>query len=262
MAGPFAYEYTSAGRQTLLIPPNAATPQQGELRLRVPKMKPQQRTGCDMKGEYVRLSWQGKQANLSMPVDQGVEGTRTPLALLDEINALRALVRTCLKDSDASRFMTGLVEGMALPPATVFYFRYGSSPNAGYVDIDPPLRMKVTTPIRDAQAKITGFEYVYYEMRPRGGGNGYVPRIEHVDTVIGGKPVTRKPGNNLKLPANMNYYRLFFLTRRSPKDHDILLVGSRTEEALASSTQKIKAEGEQACANLAGDVTCIQVPID
>lgn len=264
-AGPLHYQYTRISNQLLLVPPGAVPPSSGKIELRVPKIKPQKRTGCDMNGEYVRLAFQRKQAIITLPVDQGIRGDRVPLALLDEVNVLRSHVRACLKDRDAGRLMNAIIEKMPLPSPTAFHFRFGSSPTAGFIDIDPPLRMKVTAPVRDAQSRIIGFEHSYYEMHPRRGGNGFAPKPEHVETVIAGQaqPMSKPKHTALTVPGDRKYFRLFFLTRRSPTDHDILLVASQTEDALAAATVSINAQGETACAILqAPGISCLKVPLD
>lgn len=259
------YQLKRVDRQPYLIPPAVKEQTGKDIVIRLPKYKRTRKAGCDLKGDSVRLSWQGRTAELRIDRGDAGDNTRIPLSILDDVNRLRVLLRECLKDTHAARFMNQLLEQTPLPPSVAYVFRYGGSANAGYIDIDAPFRMKVVVPVRNDAARVHGFETAWYQLRPRFGGEGYrlVPERAEVSVLGKTEPLAKPQRTQLQLPPSSNYYRLFFLTRRSPQDHDILVLAARTSESVGEATVKIKAEGESACAALASKgLTCMKVPLD
>jgi hypothetical protein len=63
-------------------------------------------------------------------------------------------------------------------------------------------------------------------------------------------------------PDTLSFYRLFFLTRRSPQDHDILLLGARDRQAIEAHSDAIRKKGEAVCSTLqSADVHCVKIPM-
>jgi hypothetical protein len=58
-------------------------------------------------------------------------------------------------------------------------------------------------------------------------------------------------------PPGTLFYRIFFLTRRTVNDHDILLLTAKTREELVRNSAKLRADSEGACR---ANPSCIAVP--
>jgi hypothetical protein len=193
---------------------------------------------------------------------------RITLSLLDEINKFRAdlvnlEVAGCLKPGEAAPLLTRAIEGLALPSRVAYYLRHGTSINEGFVDLLPPFRIKIVVPIHE-QGKVVGFETAWYTLTPRGRNDGHKLTLERVESFVGGKLNTQtKPSHASVLPpSTLSFYRLFFLTRRSPQDHDILLLGAKERQAIEAHSAAIRKQGESVCSTLqARDVHCIKVPM-
>ena len=193
------------------------------------------------------MSWKGRTATLKADRKNLEQAGRVAMTLLDEIDRFRERLLVletngCLKPGEAGPVLDGIVEGLALPSRVLFYFRHGTSVQSGFVDLRPPFRMKIVAPLREA-GQTLGFETAWYRM-DRG-----TPIIERVESYRQGKlTVTPKPSTAIAtVSPKARWYRLFFLTRRSAADHDILLLAARSPRELDEYTQRVRTDPEAAC---------------
>jgi hypothetical protein len=258
--------------ETLLVPPNGALPgARSEINLQLGKARLQKKSQgkCQVDAGAFHLSFQKSRALLRVSTSDMSQGPdRITLSLLDDINKFRAQMMHletagCLKPGEAAPLLTRVIEGIALPSRVAYYLRHGTSINEGFVDLLPPFRIKVVVPIRE-QNKVVGFETAWYILASRGRNQGHRLTLERAETFVGGKLIaSAKPSHaSLLPPERLSYYRLFFLTRRSAQDHDILLLGARSREAIEGHSAQIRKEGEGACSTLqSSDVHCLRVPM-
>lgn len=241
ITGPYRFE--QVGGQEMLTPPG--TTRTSDLALN--KARRPRRQGCDIGGVTFQLTWKGRTATLKADRKDLERSGRVALTLLDEIDKFRERLLVletngCLKPGEAGPVLDSIVEGLALPSRVLFYFRHGTSVQSGFVDLRPPFRMKIVAPLKE-QGQTLGFETAWYRM-----DNGK-PAIERVESYLQGKlTVVPKPAAaRAILSPKARWYRLFFLTRRSAADHDILLVGARTPRELDDYTRQVRADPEAAC---------------
>jgi len=256
----------------VLTPPNGATPGAGsEINLQLGKARLQKKSQgkCQIDAGSFHLAFQKSKALLKVSTRDMAPGAgRITLSLLDEINRFRAeMVRLevagCLKAGESAPLLTRVIEGLALPSRVSYYLRHGTSINEGFLDVLPPFRVKVVVPIYE-QSKVVGFETAWYSLVERGRNQGHKLALERAEFFIGGKLDTRvKPTHaNVLPPDRLSFYRLFFLTRRSPQDHDILLLGARDRQGIETHSAAIRKQGDAVCAVLqSADVHCVKVPM-
>jgi hypothetical protein len=253
------------------VPPNGALPgARSEINLQLGKARLQKSRGkCQVDAGVFHLSFQKSKALLRVSTGDMWQGPdRVTVSLLDDINKFRAgmmqlEINGCLKPGEAAPLLTRVIEGIALPSRVAYYLRHGSSVNEGFVDLLPPFRIKVVGPIRE-QDKVVGFETAWYILAPRGRNQGHRLSLERAETFVHGKLIAAaKPSHASVLPHDqLSFYRLFFLTRRSSQDHDILLLGARNREAIEGHSAQIRKEGEAVCTKLQSpDVHCVRVPM-
>ncbi len=234
--------HTSAYRVqgSRILPPQGAKPEVHAAR----KMK---KKGCDVAGEPFELAWKGRTAVLRThgAIDMEEAG-RMPLALLQAVEEFRQSVRKletngCLRAGEAAPLLAGLAAQVALPSALAYELVHASSPAQGYIDIEHPFQLKLVRAVRTG-GQITGFETARYAVR-RGALTPIGPESEQL---------------RLAPPAGTTHLRLFFLIRRSPADHDAILVTASDSIALDRASAAIKQEGENYCRAHPG--VCIVVP--
>jgi len=268
------YQYKRVGTQELLEPPGSTLPSaKNEILLHLGKARLGKIRGaaCEVNAGSFQLRWNGKAADLRVITAHMVDGgdaARVPLSLLDDIDKFRAgLVALeangCIRSGAAGPLLSRMMESLALPSRFAYFLRYGAAANLGYMDVEPPFRLKVMVPIlkegaapNSGPSNVVGYETAWYVVAAK--GRRFVP--EAVEFYVKGQlQRSRKPSRAVvQLPDSLRYYRLFLLTRRSVSDHDILLLGSATKDGLELGTVAIKKDGHAACANL----TCAQVPMD
>ncbi|MBL8214377.1 MAG: hypothetical protein JNK87_26890 [Bryobacterales bacterium] len=252
ITGPYRFE--RVGPQEMLTPPG--TTRTSDLVLN--KARRPRRKGCDITGVTFQLTWKGRTATLKADRKNLEQAGRVAVTLLDEIDRFRERLLAletngCLKPGEAGPVLDGIVEGLALPSRVLFYFRHGTSVQTGFVDLRPPFRMKIVAPLKEG-GQTLGFETAWYRM------DKGRPMIERVESYRQGKlTVTPKPSTAIaSMSSKARWYRLFFLTRRSAADHDILLIAARTPKDLDDHTAQVRKDPEAACRALRG--FCFAVP--
>jgi len=252
VSGPYRFERLQG--QEMLTPPGAS-PAGGFV---LPKARSPRRKACDAKAGAFTLTWKGRTAQVQVARAGLEEGGRVALALLDEIDRFRTSLlgletNGCLKPGEAGPLLSGIVEGLALPSRVTFYLRHGTSVQSGYVDLRPPFRMKVVAPLKE-EGQTLGFETAWYRMEPSG------PVLERVEAfrrgvlTVSEQPLVAK----VPLPRSARCLLLFFLTRRSAADHDILLLGAASPRELEERTAMVRKEPEASCRRFAA--SCFLAP--
>lgn len=204
------------------------------------------RKGCDASAGSFAVNWKGRTALVKTSGLEMDEAGRMPVVLSKSIDDFRdSLARLesnkCLKPGEGPALLMRITEELSLPSPVAYELAHASSPYQGYVDIEQPFRLKLVSPLR-ANGQISGFETARYSVR-RG-----------VLAPIGAEGQTVR----LSVPAGTKYLRLFFLTRRSPAEHDAILVPAPDSAALAQASDAIKRQGEDYCRAQVG--RCLVVP--
>lgn len=268
VTGPYRLERAGVN-EPLLIPPHSPVPgPQSTIRLDLGKIRQTRRraVNCNIKAGAFDLTFVKSKATLTVDTGDMKDSQRIPLSVLDDIEKFRASLipleaNNCLAAGQAGLLLERIVESLTLPPRIAYYLRHGTSVNSGFVDIEPPFRMKVVAPLKSDRA-VDGYETAWYGLEDRG-AKGYRLKVERVETSRKGKvaQVPTPSAAKLDLGTSVGFYRLFFLTRRAAADHDILLTGAATKKILEEVSPLIRREGEPACRSLQSrHVTCLQIP--
>ncbi|MBI4903862.1 MAG: hypothetical protein HY820_09515 [Acidobacteria bacterium] len=254
---PISLEYVYRPRDQMLIPPGSQIPSRQRIEVKLGKARLGRRRGnaCEVKTDTLQLGWNKSAAKLNMDVGGTNDPTRVPLASQEDINTFRqGLVdlesNGCLKPGESGLLLTRILEGVAMPARLSYSLRYGNI-YQGFIDVRPPLRLKVVVPLREGP--VVGFETAWYQV-----DNGRL-KPERVESSRKGVVAALAKPNLavVAVPAGTRFYRVFFLTRRSPNDHDILLLTAKTLEELDSQTARIRADSEASCK---ANPSCILVP--
>jgi hypothetical protein len=140
------------------------------------------------------------------------------------------------------------IETAAVNARGAHYGRHGCYAQAGYVDLESGLRLRVTTPVvpegeglkhetagGDVATGLTvrsnalGWETAYYDVKGQGPGSAVELTFVLGEQVIEGErsELDAPLRSKLDLPATPAHLRLYFLSRRSADDRDITLLSSR-----------------------------------
>jgi hypothetical protein len=176
------------------------------------------------------------------------------LALRGEI--LRSEDAGCVSPGEANRTLTRAIEHHPMQPRRAYEARYGSSRDAGHLDLAPGWRIRVIAPVLkssgfrlpgtaapsgpgvtidiETKGEFLGMETAFYRVAARDRQPGVRIALSDVEAVIDGKVESReKPLVSLfGLPDDARHVRLIYLTRRSGNDHDMAIVGGPTRQSL------------------------------
>lgn len=136
----------------------------------------------------------------------------------------------------------------ALTGRGAHYVRHGCYVQTGYVDLEPGLRLRVTTPVvpqgetlqseaatgnvatgLTVRSNAMGWETAFYDVKGQGAGSAVELSFFSGEQVIDGERAELSSANRSKLdvPAAPSHLRLYFLSRQSADDRDITLLASR-----------------------------------
>lgn len=254
---PINLAYVLRPKDQMLIPPGGQEPSRARVEVKLGKARLGRQRGnaCAVKTGTVSIVWNKSDARLSLDTAGSDNPNQLPLSTLEDIGTFREKLvaletNGCLKRGESGVLLTRILEGVAMPARLGHSLRYGSV-FQGFMDIRPPMRMRVVVPLKEGP--VVGFETAWYHV-----DNG---RLKHERVEVSRKGVVTvlaKPQvAMMPVSAAARYYRVFFLTRRSANDHDILLLTAKTEEELNAETAKIRADSEGACKR---NPSCILVP--
>lgn len=279
--GPAVYQLKKTNLQeAVLFPPRVPDVQSKavlELNLGKARMARKTKQSCDVLTDTMQLHWKKNQAHLTVKTEDMRQTERIAMSLIKDIDTFRIKMvaleaNGCLKGGEASPLLMRMVEGLALPPRVAYLLRYGTNVTDGYIDVQDPFRMKVVVPLlkpglteKKEPSDVLGFETAWYAVRPGLRNTGYRLMAEMVETNMRGQVTMSATPTKAKveLADKFQFFRIFFLTRRSVMDHDILLLGARDKESLEKDTALIKKDGEESCRTLSDEkAACLQVPRD
>ncbi|MBI3209581.1 MAG: hypothetical protein HYZ37_11860, partial [Candidatus Solibacter usitatus] len=247
---PLSFEYT---RRDLLIPPGY---KQGNLTLGKARLGSNRGNECAIRNETFDLAFRKSTAKLRADVGGTGDPNRVPMSTLTDISGFRGeLLRLesngCLRSGESATLLTRMIDALALPSRVAFQLKHGSSIDAGYTDVREPFRMKVVAPIRGTANR--GFETAWYRVVS---GRLVLERAESsvngVVTILSEAVLAR-----VEVPPESRHYRLFFLTRRTINEHDILLLSSASVTEMEENSRKLVANADVACKAIP---SCYPVP--
>ncbi len=188
----------------------------------------------------------------------------------------------CIAPGEAVKLAAGIAEALPLDPALAVHLLYASDRQSGQVDIAPPVRLQVVSPIlRDAAApdapiletsgngnnltvtlkatdNLVGYETAWYAAQSRAGGVGFTITPLYAERhVNNGTERRAQPATNyLQFPADAAFYRLFYKSGQT--DFTALVVGAPTRAELERRIGVLNA-ATASCDELHGEL-CIAIP--
>lgn len=151
-----------------------------------------------------------------------------------------------------------------------------------YVELEPNWRIRVVVPILKsggynlklkemktdngtvqlkAPDDFIGYEIDHYEIVPREGG-GVSVHFESGEVHMNDGKTANGPEPRLplfKLPGDIRYVRLAFLSRVTPTEHDAVILAASSRESINALTTRMEANPSQACTASSQEV-CSWVP--
>jgi hypothetical protein len=151
-----------------------------------------------------------------------------------------------------------------------------------YVEFQPGWRLQVVVPILKSggynvklqelktengtiQLKtpddFVGYEIDRYAVKPRTDG-GVTVEFQSAEIHMNGGNTSKRPEPRLrlfKLPEDVRYVRLAFLSRLSPTEHDAVILAASTRERMEALTARVEDNPSQACTTSMQEV-CSWVP--
>ena len=188
------------------------------------------------------------------------------LALRGEI--VRSEDQGCVPPGTSNRTLTRAIEHQPMQPRRAYDARYGSSRDAGHLDLAPGWRVRAITPVLksggfrlpstaapsapgvtidiETKGEFLGMETAFYRVAARDRQPGIRIALSDVEAVIDGQAESRtKPLAPLfGLPDDARHIRFLYLTRRSDNDHDMAIVGGPTRQSL---DQHARCDGTPYC---------------
>lgn len=140
------------------------------------------------------------------------------------------------------------INAMALTGRGAHFGRYGCYGQSGYLDLEPGLRLRVTTPVvpegesfksetaggnlatgLTVRSNTMGWETAFYDVKGHGADSAVELSFVSGEQVIEGerRELSSAIRSKLDLPVAPSHLRLYFLSRRSPDDRNITLLSSR-----------------------------------
>jgi hypothetical protein len=271
-----AYRWTQVQMQDILHPPQGASrPAAGGVAIRVPGVARGSGGPCTASTAHLDLLRRGRAAEVRVKTGEMGAGERVPVDLLDEIGVFRSKLGKleesgCLAGGGAAEIASRVAERAPLATRVSFHLRYGSVGQAGYVDLIPPLALRQVTPLlKDGATELrgadslAGVEVAVYSLTPAGPRGGNRLALSSVEARTG-EMVSRpeRPSREiLALPERARYFRLFFLTRLSRRDHDTLIVGAAQAARLEEAARILEGHEDQYCGALdPSRFDCVAIP--
>ncbi len=268
------YRFTRSGDVDLLTPPGGHddTTSPG-LAVYLPNAR---ETGtptrqCDIQEYPLTLRWSGSAAEVRLSSHMLNAGSRIPVDLLDGINRFRWSLNkletnSCLASGEASKLIDRILETQPMPSVLSFYLRYGAPASAGFVELQPPLSLKVVTPVKSdyslphgVSVPVVGYRVTRYSVDPRPAASGYWLRVLCSETVIDGNPTPNHgaPTVDIQIPASARFFRLVLTQRLSSDDHDSALLSAPRHDKLDDATHIFKVGYQPSCQSLPNTVGCM-----
>ena len=188
----------------------------------------------------------------------------------------------CIAPGEGSILAAHIAESLPLDPALAFHLLYPNDRQSGQVDIVPPVRLQVVSPIlREGAApdapiletsgngnsltvtlkssdNLIGYETAWYAAQSRTGGAGYTIAPLYAERHL--KDTTERraqPGTNyLQFPTDAAFYRLFYKSGQT--DFTALVVAAPTRAELDRRIGILDA-GAASCDKLNGAL-CVAIP--
>ena len=188
----------------------------------------------------------------------------------------------CIAPGEGSILAARIAESLPLDPALAFHLLYPNDRQSGQVDIAPPVRLQVVSPIlRDDAApdapiidtsgsgnsitvslksadNLIGYETAWYAAQSRTTGAGFTIAPLYADRHV--KDTTERrsqPATNyLRFPADAAFYRLFYKSGQT--DFTALVVAAPTRAELDRRTGMLDTS-TASCDKLSGNL-CVAIP--
>lgn len=194
-------------------------------------------------------------------------GDNLPLPLISDLNALRttldqATQAGCLPAARAQALLVRAAQSVPLSPRAVQVFLYGGYAVAGYIDVRDPVRLQLTWALDRAQPERydRGYASVTCALLPSTpDGRGGLREVAHAVYDVPSPHPAPMPPVQLN-SAGPRFYRLFFLLRRSPADHNVGLLSAVSWPALLRATGRLQSD-PAACAAMQGEAACRLLPL-
>jgi len=217
------------------------------------------------------FSWTLSHGHLSVQLQPALSrlgGASLPLPLLDGIRGLRqtldrAASDGCLRPERVRAVVEKVAQSLPLSPAMAQMILLGPYGEQKYVDIGPPVELQLTYALRRDQPERydLGYAAITYRLRPtRSDGAG---DLQTAATQILDVPSdTRLPPAPVRLTAGIGprLYRLFFLLRLSPTEHDVALVSAPGRATLEQATNELLARPGACRALTISGAVCTLMP--
>jgi len=188
----------------------------------------------------------------------------------------------CIAPGEGSTLAARVAESLPLDPALAFHLLYPNDRQNGQVDIAPPVRLQIVSPIlRDDAApdasildtsgngniltitlkssdNLIGYETAWYAARARTGGAGFTIARLYAERHLKDTTERREqPATNyLQFPADAAFYRLFYKSGQT--DFTALVVAAPTRAELDRRTA-ILDTASASCDKLNGNL-CVAIP--
>jgi hypothetical protein len=188
----------------------------------------------------------------------------------------------CVAHGDGSILAARVAESLPLDPALAFHLLYPNDRQSGQVDIAPPVRLQVVSPIlRDGVASdapildtsgngnsitvtlkasdnLIGYETAWYAAQPKASGAGSTIEPLYAERHL--KDATERRAqpavNYLRFPAEAAFYRLFYKSGQT--DFTALVVAAPTRAELDRRTGILDTDAAS-CDKLNGEL-CAAIP--
>jgi hypothetical protein len=161
----------------------------------------------------------------------------------------------CIAPGGGSRFAQRIAESLPLDPTLAFHLLYANDRQNGRVDIAPPVRLQVVSPILrnpaaadtasevsgngntldiavKASDNLVGYETAWYaaQSRPEGIGSTIIPLYAERHLQDRTERIAQPATNYLQFPADAKFYRLFYKSGQT--DYTALVVAATTRAEL------------------------------
>jgi len=241
---------------------------------------------CAIEGQNIRLAWRGRTAHVD--VTRTAVGGKDDVAMVGGPVAVTGTVlrdlswwpkftdelysRTktgCLAEADVKHLSERIIENVPMASNIAYQLRYGNYMMTGYVDVEPSFALSSVAPLlKPGVAKygtpedIAGYETIYYDVKPRGGG-GVRISVRTVERNLGGVLSTAKrPATEvIHLPDSARYARYYFRMWSLAGDRKLAVLAASAPDRLTALSKRFEADPEGFCKSVKpAEATCITVP--
>ncbi len=170
----------------------------------------------------------------------------------------------CIAPGEGERLATQISESLPLDPTAAFHLLYSNDRQTGQIDLAPPVRLQVVSPILRDEAgpileeapeaagngngltltakssdNLIGYETVWYSIQPKPAGTGYSIAPLYAERHI--KDQTERRGqadtNQLRFPPGASFYRLIYKSDQT--SFKALVIAGSTREELENRARLI-----------------------